>query len=481
MSLFAGRPGVTRRRISRPHKVHATQVAAIATGTVVLAAIVTGLLVNLFVSHRLVAQVSDQVRASLAAAARDPSAALRAPRGDLRFQDPGGRYGLGIYGSPIFFWQVVGDRIVRASSGAPAVAMADVDPGSTSVVELGSGRFVVAAARSGSTLLVAGESLAELDHVRSVLETSELVALPLLALVAFLGSFAIGIRSVVPVEEARRRQLDFTADASHELRTPLSVIEAELALARRAGIAPAARAATDTAAADTAAADGVATDGTAQLLERIGAETGRLTRIVEDLLWLARFDAEPRPPSTEPVELGAVVSACAERFRPVALGRGVRLTVVPPGRLAPVAPPAPPPVAPPAPPPVEAPAILVAAPAEWVDRLTGVLVDNACKFAGSGGSVYVSVHVAGSRAVLTVEDSGPGIADGQRDQLFERFGSSAGRNAGHGLGLAIADSVVRSTRGHWHIDLSPVLGGARFEVFWPLAGSRGRRSSAALA
>ena len=473
MSLFAGRPGVTRRRISRPHKVHATQVAAIATGTVVLAAIVTGLLVNLFVSHRLVAQVSDQVRASLAAAVRDPSAALRAPRGDLRFQDPGGRYGLGIYGSPIFFWQVVGDRIVRASSGAPAVAMADVDPGSTSVVELGSGRFVVAAARSGSTLLVAGESLAELDHVRSVLETSELVALPLLALVAFLGSFAIGIRSVVPVEEARRRQLDFTADASHELRTPLSVIEAELALARRAGIAPAAGAAADTAAADTAAADGVATDGTAQLLERIGAETGRLTRIVEDLLWLARFDAEPRPPSAEPVELGAVVSACAERFRPVALGRGVRLTVVPPGRLAPVAPPAPPPL--------EAPVILVAAPAEWVDRLTGVLVDNACKFAGSGGSVYVSVHVAGSRAVLTVEDSGPGIADGQRDQLFERFGSSAGRNAGHGLGLAIADSVVRSTRGHWHIDLSPVLGGARFEVFWPLAGSRGRRSSAALA
>jgi signal transduction histidine kinase len=272
---------------------------------------------------------------------------------------------------------------------------------------------------------VAGESLAELSHVRSVLATSEALALPILVLTVFLGSLAIGIRSVVPVEEARRRQLEFTADASHELRTPLSVIEAELGLA--AGEKP----------------DELQHAGT---LQRIGRESARLQRIVEDLLWLARFDSEPPPPGDEPIDLSTIAQGCVNRFAGVAAARHVTLSFEAPGERSPS----------------------VLAPPEWIDRLAGVLVDNACRHAGTGGSVLVSVGVAGNRSVLAVEDSGPGIADEQRERLFDRFSRVSREPGGHGLGLAIADSVVRSTGGRWRIGRA-AAGGARMEVSWPQA------------
>ena len=75
-----------------------------------------------------------------------------------------------------------------------------------------------------------------------------------------------------------------------------------------------------------------------------------------------------------------------------------------------------------------------------------------------------------------MEDSGPGIPAGERDRLFDRFHRVTGhgateRGGGAGLGLAIADSVVRSTGGHWRISES-ALGGALFEVSWRAVSDR---------
>ena len=77
-----------------------------------------------------------------------------------------------------------------------------------------------------------------------------------------------------------------------------------------------------------------------------------------------------------------------------------------------------------------------------------MLVDNACKYAGAGGTVEVGVSVSGGRVVLTVDDSGPGIPEGDRDLVFDRFHRADQAPGGTGLGLAIADAVVRSTVGH---------------------------------
>ena len=114
-----------------------------------------------------------------------------------------------------------------------------------------------------------------LDRIESDLLLLEAIAGPVLLVAVFFGTLLIGVKAASPVELARRRQLEFTADASHELRTPLSVIEAEVTLSLtgpRSG------------------------DDYRATLERVGRESLRLRDIVEDLLWLARFDSEPPPP-----------------------------------------------------------------------------------------------------------------------------------------------------------------------------------------
>jgi signal transduction histidine kinase len=79
--------------------------------------------------------------------------------------------------------------------------------------------------------------------------------------------------------------------------------------------------------------------------------------------------------------------------------------------------------------------------------------------------VQIGVRADGSRISLTVEDSGPGIAEAERPRLFDRFHRATEQGSGTGLGLAIGDSIVRSTGGRWHIGDSP-LGGALMMVSW---------------
>jgi two-component system OmpR family sensor kinase len=202
----------------------------------------------------------------------------------------------------------------------------------------------------------------------------------------------------------------------------LSVIEAELSLARESFGPP-----------------------EPETLDRISEESHRLKRIVDDLLWLARFDSAPPPPVSGSIDVATIVEACTERFRPLAESRSIHLVVQ---RLG------------------SEPATIIA-PAEWIDRLASVLVDNACKYASESGSVLIQVGRVDQRVVLCVEDSGPGIPAGERDRLFDRFRRGTDRVGGHGLGLAIADSIVRSTGGRWRVDdADAVIGGAHMEVSW---------------
>jgi two-component system sensor histidine kinase TctE len=109
--------------------------------------------------------------------------------------------------------------------------------------------------------------------------------------------------------------------------------------------------------------------------------------------------------------------------------------------------------------------VLISAPPEWIDRLAGVLVDNACRYAGPAGQVRIQVRAEGSRVSLVVEDSGPGIPEADRPRLFDRFHRATEPGSGTGLGLAIGDSIVRSTGGHWRVGDSG-LGGALMSVSW---------------
>ena len=80
--------------------------------------------------------------------------------------------------------------------------------------------------------------------------------------------------------------------------------------------------------------------------------------------------------------------------------------------------------------------------------------------------MHVLVEEEGGRVRLAVDDSGPGIPAEDRDRIFDRFQRVTSSAGGAGLGLAIADSVVRATGGRWHVS-SSATGGASMAVTWP--------------
>ena len=403
-----------RRPSLPPQAAHASRVALAATLLIAVVYAGSAAILDMIVADRMVGQVDARLTERLADFTGTTQAALSREDDD----------DVDVDGAPVFLWLVgPGGRTVRLSIDGPRLpAAAAPASGQRRTARLGPSAFMLRASRSGQSRLVAGESLAEETHILGVLRDGELLGAPILLLAMFAGSLIIGLRALSPVEQSRRRQLEFTADASHELRTPLSVISAETSIALSA----------PRNAADYRSA-----------LVRVDGESRRLRRIVEDMLWLARFDSNPPPPTDEPLDLTTIAQECANRFAAVARAQSFDISVLA----------------------AEPQAAWISAPPEWIDRLAGVLVDNACRYAGPGGTVQISVVSRGSRVSLVVEDSGPGVPEADRPRLFDRFHRSTELSGGAGLGLAIADSIARSTAGHWRIGDSP-LGGALFEVSW---------------
>ena len=425
----------------RPRQAHAVRVAEFATLIIALVYATAVVLFNVIDGAHLVAEVDSQLRDTIEDAARHGiPIETKAPDNDDR--DVGS--------PPILFWKVTpSGRVLESSSSVPVLPPSAWSRSSRPVsARLGAATFRLRAERVGSQWLVAGQSLADIQRVQRVLLAGELVVGPVLLAATFLGTLVVGLRASAPVEQARRHQLEFTGDASHELRTPLSVIEAEIALALSAPRDAAQY---------------------RKALERVSRESRRLHKIVDDLLWLARFDSKPANPSNEPVDLLTIAEVCADRFTAVAQSRGIALSVRSEGLS------------------THEPQAWITAPPDWVDRLTGVLVDNACRYAGKAGAgregqggraapaVQIIVCAQGNRVSLTVEDTGPGIPEEERPRLFDRFYRATSSESGSGLGLAIADAVVRSTGGRWRIDDSP-LGGARMQVTWHRSGQPGTTS-----
>ena len=266
------------------------------------------------------------------------------------------------------------------------------------------------------------QSLNESANAVNSLLIAEILIAPLVLVIVFLGALLVGRRVAQPIEQARLAQLAFTADASHELRTPLTVIRAETSLGLQHDEDPSAMRAT---------------------LERIRDESSVLGALVDDLLWLARFDSAPAAPPAEAVDLGALARATARRFSPIASQRGTQIAADISGVAAPV----------------------IKAPPEWIARVLSVLLDNAVRHTQAGAHIEVSVVTEGNRVRLAIEDDGPGIPEDQRAQILNRFHRLTDSHDGAGLGLAIADAIVAATGGQWDIGES-ALGGARMAVSW---------------
>ncbi len=394
---------------------HAARVALGATAVVAVVAAIVALGANLVIVQRLDREVDARLVDQLGKAVTGTSVPL--------VVSPGGDHDGDLDDAPTFIWRVDPAGVVTALTvGAPPLPRYDWSGGSTTLTTGGS-TFRFASAHSDGGWLVAGESIVRIGQIRDDLILVELALGALLLVVTFTGSFIVGLRASAPIEEIRRRQAEFTADASHELRTPLSVIQAEVDLALSRNRDPASYRAT---------------------LQRVASESWRLRSIVDDLLWLARHDADAPSASVDSVtDVRAVARRCAERFEAIAVAGAVELVhSTEPGPAAPVL-----------------------ADPEAIDRLVSVLLDNACRYAGKGGRVELQVGSSGGQVTLNVDDSGPGIPADQQELVLDRFHRADDRPGGTGLGLAIADAVVRSSGGAWSMGRSR-LGGAHMEVSW---------------
>jgi signal transduction histidine kinase len=404
-------------------RFHARRVALVATAIAAAIYVLACLVVNLMAEHRIDTAIDTRVTERLHEVAvlrpeSTPGRHISAGRGDLD-------------DAPVLVWWVpAGKSAVPLTPSTPALPRSAWGARALGMTMIGTQHFRVAGEVVPGGALVAATSTHGESSIINTLLVTEAVLLPILGLAVYAAALAVGRSAAGPIERSRQRQLAFTADASHELRTPISVLEAEVSLALSG---------------DRPSAD------YRRALERVADEGGRLRHIVDDLLFLARFDSEPAAIDEGAVDLASVAEVCVERFAALAQARHQHLDWSALGWSSERD---------------EGPAVAV--PGAWLDRLCGVLVDNACRYTPAGGKVEVSVEQRGGDAVLIVDDSGPGIPPEQREEIFARFRRASSVPGGAGLGLAIAAAIVHSSHGRLSVEQSP-LGGARMRVSWPAA------------
>jgi len=275
---------------------------------------------------------------------------------------------------------------------------------------------------------VVGRALAPVQQLRRQLaarRADELAPLPVAGLPAEVAPLVAEMNGLLARLEAAWQQLsDFTADAAHELRSPLAALRLQVQGLQRA---------------DTDEARQTAT-------ERLLAGVDRATRLVEQLLALARHDGNGAASATAPVDLAALARRALHDATSEAQARQIELRG--PDAAAPV---------------------MIQGQADALAVLLRNLIDNALKHTPAGGVVQVSVrHGEGAGAELAVEDSGPGIAPEDRQRVLDRFYRVPGTPGhGSGLGLAIVQAVARRHGARMEVGESAGLGGARVEVSWP--------------
>jgi signal transduction histidine kinase len=267
--------------------------------------------------------------------------------------------------------------------------------------------------------VVIGDRTAELDTLRTLLLVLLGGGLVVLFASITAGYFYAG-RALVPIRDALSRQREFAADASHELRTPLAITRAAVAAARLGREEP---------------------DVVDGALDDIDAGVDRMASLVDDLLLLARADAEAVELALGDTDLGLAAAEAAEALEPLAATRGIRIALD--VRPAPVR-----------------------GDERRLRQLAGILVDNAIRHSPDGGTVGVTVR---DGAVLVVEDEGAGIPPEHVERVFERFWRAPGSpSGGTGLGLAIARWIAERHGGS--ITASQRSGpGAAFTVRLPEA------------
>jgi signal transduction histidine kinase len=227
------------------------------------------------------------------------------------------------------------------------------------------------------------------------------------------------------LQSALVAQRRFVADASHELRTPLTTIRGNVGLLLKR--------------------DDIASEDRVAALNDIAGESERMSRMVQDLLTLARADAGYHL-EMAPIDLLPILQEVTRQAQTLQPSRRIELVD---GVPAPVQ-----------------------GNPDAIRQLLWILVDNAFKHTGDHGRIQLRLENGQRTARLVVVDDGPGIVKEDLERIFERFYQSDASRSGEGtgLGLAIARWIAKEHRGQVTAANNP-QGGAAFTVELP-AGSK---------
>ena len=227
--------------------------------------------------------------------------------------------------------------------------------------------------------------------------------------VAFLISLFNANRSIMPVEESYNKQKQFVADASHELKTPLTTINTNVDVLM--------------------SHENNTVREEMKWLGYIKTETERMTKLTNDLLYLARLDHTENEVITSRVSFSEAAESVILLMEAVIFEKNVNMDYDIASDL------------------------YVNGNAEQLKQLVLILLDNAVKYTLSGGDIKVTLKKKESSdtAVLKVYNTGEGISEEALKHIFERFyredKSRARESGGYGLGLAIAHAITESYKG----------------------------------
>lgn len=239
-----------------------------------------------------------------------------------------------------------------------------------------------------------------------------LLMLLCIALLLFIPACLLGYwlskRSIRPIGLMYEKQKQFTADASHEMRTPLAVLNL--------------------------AVQGLLEDSeskyspfAAETLQMVKTEVGRLRNLTDTLMELARRDDLGLPVKKCEVDLVALISRVTAQFSLVAEKKQQRIITKVPEKL------------------------LLHGDADSLNMLLIILLDNAVKYSPAASEIILSAEMKKDTVILKVADQGIGISDADKEKVFDRFYRvdkvRSREQGGLGLGLALAQSIVRLHRG----------------------------------
>ena len=245
-------------------------------------------------------------------------------------------------------------------------------------------------------------------------------------LLALLASYFMAGNAIKPIRSSWERQRDFVADASHELRTPVSIIRTNLEVLKANGD------------------EKVSTQ--MEWIDNALDESIRISKLISDLLFLARSDAHKLNTVTSSVDISEIALKAAASFKLTAANQHIAIKTE-----------------------IE-PSLFIEGDREILMQLLVILLDNALRHTPGSGQITIGAASKPGKIELWVSDTGDGIPKEAMEKIFERFyridNARSSETGGTGLGLAIAKAITESHNGQITVESTPEKG-SKFIITLP--------------